>query len=61
MQDPLDGRFAKRPGYNNNGAAVKIEVNQYAVTQRKPDFKVFQYDVGSSVIRSLSWPHANLC
>ncbi|SPO05231.1 related to argonaute like post-transcriptional gene silencing protein QDE-2 [Cephalotrichum gorgonifer] len=45
MMNPLDGRFTKRPGYNTSGKEIKIEVNQYAVVKRKPDFKVFQYDI----------------
>ena len=45
LQHPLDNRFARRPGYNETGKRIKVEVNQYAMIARKDNFKVFQYDV----------------
>ena len=44
-KNPLDSRFAKRPGYNAAGKKINVEVNQYAMIKRKDNFKVFQYDV----------------
>ena len=45
MVEPLDRQFARRPGYNENGKKISVELNHYAVVKRKDNFRVYQYDV----------------
>ena len=43
-----DRRYAKRPGFNDNGKKIMVDINMYKVTQY-PTKKVYQFDVSCNL------------